>query len=193
MQPARTPGQRAGLTREAVLVAAAEVLRELGLDALSMRAVARRLDVAPNALYSHVAGKQALVDLLLDDVLGEVNPGRMSRDPIEGLRALMTATYDTLLTHADLLPTYLARQGARGPNAQRLGELVHAQLRKAGIGDARANQALHVLIIHTIGFAAFASHPTIDRHGQPGRSATAMRRDFTTSLTWLLNGLREPG
>ena len=105
-----------------------------------------------------------------------------SADPIRG----------AVLTHADLLPTYLARQGARGSNAQRLGELAHAQPRTAGIRDARADQALHVLIIHTIGFAAFASHPNLDLRGEPGRSATAMRRDFTTSLTRLLNGLQQP-
>ena len=32
-----------------------------------MRALARRLDVAPNALYSHVADKTDLLDQLLDE------------------------------------------------------------------------------------------------------------------------------
>lgn len=190
MQPSRTPGQRAGLTREAVLAATSEVLSEVGLDALSMRAIARRLDVAPNALYSHVAGKQDLLDQLLDDALADVKPGRLPREPIAGLRALMTATYDTLLLHGELVPIYLTRQGARGPNAQRLGELARTQLLAAGVHGTRVDHALHVLIIHTIAFAAFASHPNIDSHGRPGRSATAIRRDFTTSLTWLLNGIQ---
>jgi TetR/AcrR family transcriptional regulator, tetracycline repressor protein len=191
VQPARTPGQRAGLTREAVLAAARQVLTEFGLDGLSMRAVAQRLNVAPNALYSHVTNKQTLVDLLLDGVLADVDPDVATDEPRAALHALMTITYDTLLRHADLLPTYLARQGARGPNAQRLGDIVHARLRTAGVRGARADQAQHVLIIHTIGFAAFASHPNVDSDGEPGRSVTAMRRDYTTSLTWLLIGLLE--
>lgn len=157
-----------------------------------MRAVARTLDVAPNALYTHVSGKQALIDLLLDDVLARVESPIANGCATAALAALMTATYDTLLEHAHLLPAFIARQGARGPHAQRLGDIVHAQLHAAGVRGRRADQAQHVLIIHTIGFAAFASHPNIDSDGQPGRSASQMRRDFTTSLTWLLNGLREP-
>lgn len=190
---ARTPGQRAGLTRNAVVAAAHEVLTEHGLDALSMRAVARRLDVAPNALYSYVSSKQALVDLLLDSVLAGVlagvDPNAETGEPLTALHALLTATYDVLLQHADLLPTYLVRQGARGPNAHQLGDMVHAQLQAAGVRGGRVDQARHVLIIHTIGFAAFAGHPNIDSDGRPGRSATAMRHDFTTGLTWLLDGL----
>jgi AcrR family transcriptional regulator len=54
-----------------------------------MRAVARRLGVAPNALYSHIEGKPALVDAVLDDVIGEIplpDPGLSARD---GVAAIM--------------------------------------------------------------------------------------------------------
>jgi len=188
---ARKPGQRTGLTRGAVLAAARDVLTDGGYDGLSMRAVARRLDVAPNALYSYVIGKQALIDLLLDDVLAGVDERAAVGDPTAALHALMTGTYDILLEHADLLPAFIARQGARGPHAQRLGDSVHAQLHAAGVRGRCAEQAQHILIIHTIGFAAFASHPNIGIDGQPGRSASQMRSDFTTSLKWLINGLLE--
>lgn len=165
------------------------MLIEQGFDALSMRGVARHLDVAPNALYSYLSGKQALVDLLLDNVLAEVDPALDSGEPLAALHALMTSTYDVLLRHADLLPAYLLRQGARGPNARRLGDEVSAGLRAMGVDGAHADQARHVLIIHTIGFAAFAGHPNIDDEGRPGRSAATMRHDFSTSVTWLLEGL----
>jgi AcrR family transcriptional regulator len=39
-----------------------------------MRTLARRLGVAPNAVYSHVASKADLLDALLDDLLAEVTP-----------------------------------------------------------------------------------------------------------------------
>ena len=68
----RSPGQRAGLTYAAVLAAARELLAEGGLPALSMRSLANRLGVAPNALYSHVGSKTALLDDLLDDLLALV-------------------------------------------------------------------------------------------------------------------------
>lgn len=180
----RTPGQRAGLTREQVLAAAAGLLAEDGLDGLTMRALARRLEVAPNALYSHVAGKTALVDDLLDEVLGEVRTPERG-DPVEGLHALMTSTYDVLLAHRDLVPVYLARQGARGPHAQHLGEVVLGLLADAGVHGDAAGEALRVLIVHTLGFAAFggADGPT---------DAQRLRANHASGLRWLLTGIVSP-
>ena len=48
------------------------LLREDGLDAVSMRRVADRLGVAPNSIYAHVADKAALIDELIDAMLAGV-------------------------------------------------------------------------------------------------------------------------
>ena len=55
-----------------MLAAARSALAEDGVEAVSMRQLARRLGVAPNALYSHVASREELIDALLDDTLNEV-------------------------------------------------------------------------------------------------------------------------
>ena len=44
---------------------------EQGLAALSMRALAGRLGVEAMSLYHHVAGKEALLDAMVDAVFGE--------------------------------------------------------------------------------------------------------------------------
>lgn len=189
MSPPRSPGQRAGLTRSGVLTGAHELLAEQGLTALTMRALATRLGVSPNALYSHVASKDALVGELLDDALAAVQaPSPQDADPGPGLHALMSSTYEVLLAQGDLVPLYLARQGARGPHAQRLGEIVLALLSRGGVSEPDASQALRVLIIHTIGFAAF----TVDALGAP--PAAPQRHEelagsFALSLSWLLAGI----
>jgi len=189
----RTPGQRAGLTRADVLVAARRLLAERGLDALTMRALARALDVAPNTLYSHVASKAALIDDVLDDVLAEVEvPDPAAEDPTVGLRALMVSTYDVLLAHSDLVPLYLARQGARGRNAQRLGDLMLRQLAGAGVRGAEAREAQRVLIVFTIGFAAFATHPPIDADAGALVPGDELRGNFESGLRWLLAGIATP-
>lgn len=184
----RTPGTRAGLTRGAVLSAARELLAEDGLHGLSMRAVARRLDVAPNALYSHVDSKAALVDEVLDDVLGDLVEPDVT-DPRAALRRLMMSTYDLLLDHRDLVPLYLARQGARGPNARRLGDVMTALLAQGGVEGRRAVEALRVLIVHTIGFAAFATHPPIEPAAAGPLTAEELRVNFETGLGWVLAGI----
>jgi AcrR family transcriptional regulator len=183
----RGPGQRAGLTRAAVLDTAHALLAEEGLEALSMRALARRLGVAPNALYSHVPGKTELVDALLDDRLSLVEePTAEAPDPIEALAALMTSTYEVLLTRPDLVPLYLSRQGSRGPNAVRLGVTMDALLARLGLAVDAVPSARRALILHAIGGAAFA--------GADGPvPAETARADFARSLRWLLAGIAGVG
>ena len=179
----RGPGERAGLTRAAVLEAARGLLVEVGLSGLTMRALARRLGVAPNALYSHVPGKDELVDDLLDVHLGAVeDPSPEAADPLAAVEALMTSTYDVLVGAPDLVPLYLARRGARGANAQRLGVTMDALLERAGVPAAVVPGARMNLIVHAIGSASFAT---------VGGDAAESRAAFTAGLGWLLAGIAE--
>jgi TetR/AcrR family tetracycline transcriptional repressor len=191
-QVARGPGQRAGLTQESVLEAARTLLTELGLDGLTMRALARSLGVAPNALYSHVAGKTELVDALLDDVLTAVEePPADVADPVAGVAGLMTSTYEVLLAHPDLVPLYLARQGARGPRAVRLGVTMDALLERAGVPSDAVPRARRALIVHAIGSAAFATSAPLEGDSSAPRPLPAdeSRADFAAALRWLLDGI----
>jgi TetR/AcrR family transcriptional regulator, tetracycline repressor protein len=172
-----------------VLAAARALLADRGLEGLTMRALAERLGVRANALYSHVDGKTALLDDLLDDVLAEVEaPGGDAPDPTRGLHTIMASTHEVLLAHPDLVPAYLARQGARGPNAQRLGDVMLALLERAGVSGPRAIEARRALIVYTIGFAAFATRPLFEPGGADDVNP-ANRESFERGLQWLLAGI----
>lgn len=173
----RSPGERAGLSREEVVAAALAVLRQDGLAALSMRRVAGDLGVAPNALYSHVPDKAALLDALLDAVLADVRLPRRGnwRARIE---ALLLDSRRVLLAHPDLVGLFLARQTS-GPNALRLGEAMLQQLARGGLTDERGVRALQVLLIYTVGATAFE----VPRRRETDPEARAARgRDAAASL-----------
>src|SRR4029079_11459259 len=124
---------RAGLTRAAVVAAARRIADLEGLDALTLRRLAREMGVAPNAIYSHVVDKSMLLDLLMDDVAGEVEvPDPGADDWQAGLRALFASTRRTVAAAPELAPLFLAR-AARGPNAIRLGEVTLALLARGGV------------------------------------------------------------
>jgi TetR/AcrR family tetracycline transcriptional repressor len=186
----RLPGQRAGLTRERVLAAAHELLAEGGLEALTMRALAERLRVSPNALYSHVESKTALIDDLLDELLAQVDaPSPDVEDPSAGLRALMASTHAVLLSHPDMVPLYLARQGARGPNARRLGDIMLELLGRTRVTGPKAREALRVLIVYTIGFAAFVTRGPIEPDGDREPPAEELLENFDAGLRWLIEAI----
>jgi TetR/AcrR family transcriptional regulator, tetracycline repressor protein len=186
----RRPGQRAGLDRTAVLSAARQLLADGGATAITMRALARALHVAPNALYSHVESRTALLDALLDDLLADVTtPASDTDDPVSGLQQIMSSTYDALTAAPDLVPVYLSRQGARGPNAIRLGQVMDALLERAGVDPSAVLEARRVLIVHTIGAAAFATAPAVEAENAPALTVGQVRDSFHRSLHWLLTGL----
>lgn len=72
------------LTRDSIAAAALDLLNEQGLDQLSLRKLAARLDVKAPSLYWHVADKNALLALLAEsvfaDCLTRIPPGAHWRD-----------------------------------------------------------------------------------------------------------------
>jgi TetR/AcrR family transcriptional regulator, tetracycline repressor protein len=172
-----------------VLKTAEQLLAERGLAGLTMRGLASRLGVAPNALYSHVSSKTALIDDLLDEVLGLVDTPDPEVEPGTGLESIMRSSFSALLEHPDLVPSFLARQGARGPNAHRLGEVMFAFLARAGITGTRAEEARRVLIVYTIGFAALATSSALEQDAAGPVPEDELTRNFASGLTWLLTGI----
>jgi len=68
-----TAKKRVPLTKERVLRAAIAVADERGVEGLSMRKLATELGVEAMSLYHHVAGKEALLDAMVDAVFGELH------------------------------------------------------------------------------------------------------------------------
>jgi AcrR family transcriptional regulator len=74
-----TAGAREPLTKERILHAAVALADEGGVESLSMRRIAQELGVVPMALYKHVAGKDELLEGMIDVVVREIDP------PLEGV------------------------------------------------------------------------------------------------------------
>jgi TetR/AcrR family tetracycline transcriptional repressor len=156
----RGRGVRAGISQANVVETARRIVDRDGLGALTFRRLAADLGVAPNTLYSHVADKSALLDLLMDGLAGEVTaPDPQAVDWRVGLRALFTSTRATVAASPQLAPLFLSR-APRGPNAIRLGEVTLELLAQGGIEGPPAVLALRALLIYTFGYAAFAAAPS---------------------------------
>ena len=64
------------LSRDRVLRAAIKLADQEGIDSLSMRRLGLALGVEAMSLYNHVAGKDDLLDGLVDIFFGEIEIGR---------------------------------------------------------------------------------------------------------------------
>ncbi len=143
------------MSREVVVGAARRVADQHGVKGLTMRRLAAELSVMPNALYTYFPDKEALLDALIDHLLGDIDRVDPSQgDWREGLVRVMDSSRRLLLAHPQLVPVFLARPGL-GPNAIRLGEVTFQLLRRGGLEGARAVEAFRVLLIYSLGFAAY--------------------------------------
>ncbi len=92
--PPRTPVTRERALAEAVALADAE-----GIDAVSMRRLAARLDVVPMALYKHLTNKDDLLDGMVATLIASYDPPAPELGWKDAVRAQILSARRVLLTH----------------------------------------------------------------------------------------------
>ena len=177
------PGPRRTLSEQAILDAALALLAERGADAVTVRGIAARVGVAPNAVYTYFPDKAAVVQGLLEQLLGRVNHDRFA-DPSQPwrdrVRALALELRAELLAHPGAVHLMLARP-PDGPHAKAVRETLLSILADAGLGSRAAADASHLITVHILGSVAFEVAEPVD---DPGVET----RRFRWGLDRLLDG-----
>jgi AcrR family transcriptional regulator len=143
---------RGRLSRERVLSAAIAHADAGGLEALSMRALAEMLDVAPMALYRHVANKDDLIDAMVDVVFSEIGVPSGGGDWQTAMRQRAIAVRDALARHRWAIGLMESRRSP-GPANLRHHDAVIGRLRAAGFSIEMAAHAYSLLDGYIYGFA----------------------------------------
>ncbi len=109
----------AGLSTQAIVESAMTVADEDGLEAVSIRRVAALLGVRPMSLYTHIASKDELLDLMTNELVGllVVEP-----PPSGGWRSELSAiarrSHEVFVAHPWVLAAFV-RRPRPGPNTAR--------------------------------------------------------------------------
>jgi len=154
----RSRRRREPISRDAIVAAAIGLLDREGLAALSMRRLAAELGTGAASLYWHVGSKDGLLDLVLDEVIGEgkvpdPDPDRWQEQLKQIARDQRAASH----RHPWVVRVSIGRI-PMGPNALRYSERILAILRAGGLPPHLAVQGYLLLIATINGF-------TIDETG----------------------------
>ncbi|MEU3242413.1 MULTISPECIES: TetR/AcrR family transcriptional regulator [unclassified Streptomyces] len=122
----------APLSRDRIVRAAIRLADADGLEAVSLRKVATALDVRPMRLYGYIAGKEELLDLMVDAVHAEIRPAGDGRREV--LRSLAESTRRAAHAH-EWLADLLGGRPQLGPQALATGDAVVAVLDGADLDD----------------------------------------------------------
>jgi AcrR family transcriptional regulator len=140
-----------GLDRAAVLAAALRILDQEGRAALTMRRVARELDVEAASLYTHVRSKDDLVDGVLDRILDEVELPATGAAWRPALINAFTSYRATLLAHP-VAVSLMTGRARTSPAQYRLVESSLGLLERGGLTMAAAVRVHVALVAYTLGF-----------------------------------------
>jgi AcrR family transcriptional regulator len=149
---ATKPGKRRTLTRERVLRTAVALADERGLKELTMRNLAKELDVEAMSLYNHVANKDDLVDGMIELVFSEIEPPAAGRDWKAELRTRAVSTRAALLRHRWAVGEMEGRTN-HGPSNLEVHDAVLGCLRAAGFSIEMTVHAMSVQDAYIYGFA----------------------------------------
>ena len=160
-ETATTYAPRAPLTRDRVLAAAVKLADREGIEALSMRKLGQALGVEGMALYRHVRDKDAILDGIVDVVVGEIEAPQPGADWTIGLRELALAGRAVMVRHP-WAPALIVSRPDVGPSTLRHIDRVLAILESGRFSIDLAHHALHVLGSRVFGFTQDPFNDTAD-------------------------------
>ncbi|MBJ6613745.1 TetR/AcrR family transcriptional regulator [Streptomyces griseoincarnatus] len=143
---ARTP-----LSRERVIGTAMAVADEKGAAALTMRAIAEPLGVEAMSLYHHVAGREDILDGMVDAVFGEIDLPPRGTDWKSALRHRADSARAVLLRHPWAVGLMDSRSQP-GPATLRHHDAVIGTLRAGGFSVPMAAHAVSLIDSYLYGF-----------------------------------------
>lgn len=154
-------GERARLTRAAVVDRALALADKSGLDALTIRKLATELGVTPMALYWHFRGKDELLGALAERVWSEIDLTVDRTVPwTEQIRALLESLLKVLRAHPAAPGLLLHSEKLRAETALNATELTLDILRAAGFSPEDASYAARSVL--WTGITLVMSEPGIE-------------------------------
>ncbi|RKS08735.1 TetR family transcriptional regulator [Nocardiopsis sp. Huas11] len=153
------PGPKPELSVDLVVDTAIAVADEQGMGALSMKAVGERLGRTAMSLYTYVASKNELVELMYDQAFGELADAAEQTEALpwrEATTAWAQRLWNFYLRHPWTLEVSQARP-VLGPNEYRIFESMAAVLERAGLAPDQIRSTFGSLFTMVRGFVQTAA------------------------------------
>jgi AcrR family transcriptional regulator len=179
--PPTKPGPKPTLGLEAIITAAVAIADAHADAPVSLRAVASRLGCTPMALYTHVADRRELVDLMYDHVHAEL-AAPVGESWVARLEAWAAGLMEVYARHRWIREVSLAR-AVLGPHEQQAMEWLLESLEPANLARADAVAVVAALFslvrstaatVHEARVAAAVGDEAADWRGRTAALATVV-------------------
>lgn len=142
--------------RETLVCAALEIANSQGLEVLTIRRLAAKVDLPPMTLYGYFESKDALLDAMADYVLGGLDISAIStEDPLEAVRQLGVAFFDTLHDHPSVAQLLATRSTTSDQAVAAAFEAPLNLLMQIGYDQMEAVRIYGLLFTYALGFSSY--------------------------------------
>ncbi|GIH98851.1 TetR family transcriptional regulator [Planobispora takensis] len=170
-RPAKSPG----LSRDQIVRAAMEILDAEGVDALSMRRLGAKLGSGATSLYWHIAHKDELMELVMDEVYGKVDLPDPEVTSWEDMASILAyGLRAAFVGHPWVIPL-VGTMPSLGPNAMRMSSLMLRAFERAGFTSPPLDYAVSTLLAFVLGWTGpeLAWRSTLANSGMSGEELDA--------------------
>ncbi|MFD7169256.1 TetR/AcrR family transcriptional regulator C-terminal domain-containing protein [Streptomyces violascens] len=145
--------EQPALSRGQIVAEAISLLDAEGIEALSMRRLGARLNAGATSLYSHVANKDELIELVVDEVYGEMEVPDAAEEGWRSAAARSAHSLRATILRHPWLVSVLGRAGfsSLGPNMMRNTDRMLAVFEAGGCDLEEADRAMKALLAYVVG------------------------------------------
>jgi AcrR family transcriptional regulator len=161
---------RDSLSRERVVQAAMDLADERGLESITMRELGRRLHVEAASLYNHVAGKDGVLDGMVERVVAEIDLPPAGDDWRDAVRRRAVSARLVFARHPWAAGLVDSRQ-QNGPAGLSYADRILGTLLEAGFSPRTAAHAFLVLDSYIYGFERQRSSLAVGDEADAGAAA----------------------
>jgi AcrR family transcriptional regulator len=169
--------EQPALSQEQIVAEAIKLLDAEGLEALTMRKLGAALGAVATAVYWHVANKEELMELVVDQVYGEIDVPEVT-DPGQWRAAAAASAHSLreMIQRHPWVAATLAEVGMNylGPNLMRVSDDMLGIYQTAGFDLIEADNAAKTVLGFVIGIAS-SEAATLSKLQRSGKDMDAWR------------------
>ncbi|WP_405218585.1 TetR/AcrR family transcriptional regulator C-terminal domain-containing protein [Agrococcus sp. Ld7] len=193
------------MNRNRIVTAALDLVDEDGAEALSLRAVARRVDRQVSSLYNHISGRGELIELVRGRIVAEIDVSAFGRDRWDIALETWASSYLSAFAAHPNLVRLLATTPIRDASTFAMYDAVVSSLVSSGWPRHEAVAVMRTVEAHVLGSALdlVAPDDMLAQHAVPTELASirtaldpahaasySADRAFQLGIEALLTGLR---
>ncbi len=149
--------ERKRLSREKIIEASLSLIREKGLEGLSMRALGVSQNTSTMRVYRHFPSKKALLDAIVDRIITELIPAKLESTWQDQLRLLALQSRSVILRNPEIAPLF-AMEFRQSPTSLYVNAKIIEYMLESGLPKSMVTQSYWSIVQYANGSTLIQVH-----------------------------------